>query len=278
MPKHSDIQTFNTPFHSPPELFPLQDLVPLEYGYTFLVNPFKYDNMHGRYMLMLIKSGSGTLNVGGREISVLAPTGIIIYPEEIFTIASNKGATLEFAHVRFCGTLSHLFSRLPRFFPYSEELFSFLSQNTEPTGARLFLISSLLHKCCYTLGLTENCKKSIQELHVNTSLMYINHHFSPHLCCKEVADNMLLGEKYLSRCFKAVIGQSLREVIIKKRMTVAMDLLSSGTTIAKTAEKVGYNDFSTFSRSFKNYFGQSPGAVRQSKREHGTSEAAHSQT
>ena len=266
MPKQSDIQTFNTPFHFPHELFPLQDLVPLEYGYTFLVNPFKYDNMHGRYMLMLVKSGSGTLKVGDREISVLAPTGIIIYPEEVFTIASNKGNPLEFAHIRFCGALAHLFSRLPRFFPYSKELFSSLSQNSAPTGGHLFLISSQLHKCCYALGLTENSKKSIQELHVNTSLMYINHHFSPHLCCKEVADNMLLGEKYLSRCFKAVIGQSLREVIIKKRMSVAMDLLSSGMSIAKTAEAVGYNDFSAFSRAFKNYFGQSPGAVRHRAR------------
>lgn len=242
----------------------MQDLVPLEYGYTFLINPFSYDNMHGRYMLMSVKSGSGTLKVGDLEMRVLAPTGIVIYPEEVFTITSDKGTPLEYAQIRFCGTLAHLFSRLPRFFPYSEELFSVLSQNSAPTGERLFLISSLLHKCCCTLKLTENSKKSIQTLHVNTSLMYINHHFSPHLCCKVVADNMLLGEKYLSRCFKAVLGLSLQEVIIKKRMSVATQLLQSGTSIVKTAEAVGYNDSSAFSRAFKSYFGQSPGAVRAS--------------
>ena len=103
----------------------------------------------------------------------------------------------------------------------------------------------------------------LDVLHVNTACLYINHHFSKHISCDEVAKYMKLSEKYLSRCFKSVTGLTCREYLIKKRMNVAMSLIRRGKTISFTADTVGYEDYSAFSKAFKKYYGCTPGEAKR---------------
>ncbi|MBP3337211.1 MAG: AraC family transcriptional regulator [Clostridia bacterium] len=79
-----------------------------------------------------------------------------------------------------------------------------------------------------------------------------------------IADHFKINQSYLSTIFKRNTAQGLLEYIAKIRVTKAIKLLEeSSDTIEKIAEKVGYFNVRTFSRTFKKYVGETPGKYRE---------------
>jgi AraC-like DNA-binding protein len=68
---------------------------------------------------------------------------------------------------------------------------------------------------------------------------------------------------YFSRLFHSVMGKTLKQYIIQKRLNLACGLLvSERDKISNIASASGFNDVSYFSRVFKKYMGCSPGEYR----------------
>ena len=86
----------------------------------------------------------------------------------------------------------------------------------------------------------------------------INANYMDHITVESVANALRLDRRYLSRIFKERIGMSLKDYITKVRMERAMEHLSSGKSVALTAELVGYVDVFNFSKMFKKHTGVSP--------------------
>ncbi|MDZ7897534.1 MAG: AraC family transcriptional regulator [Arcicella sp.] len=64
---------------------------------------------------------------------------------------------------------------------------------------------------------------------------------------------------YLKKGFKEVFEQTIFEFIRENRMIKARHLLqSTNPNITEIAYNVGYSSLSSFSQSYKNYFGISP--------------------
>lgn len=260
----------NTPLNTPPfrltfphpkNTYALEDFYPLEYGFFRSPEVFDYANLTTRYTILFLRSGKGTLTTNRIYSSnVTAPCGLMFYPNDSFTLSSDKASPLEFAFVSFCGRFAHLFSSVPRIFPASEYFSDeILTAYSHPSHQ--FLISSFIHKCCALSVPRELETKRLAELHVNAAIIFINHHFSSQINCRQIASHMKLGEKYLSRCFKSVTGMTLIQYIHRKKMTVALDYLKNGKSISYTATAVGYSDYSAFSRAFKSFWHYNPGEV-----------------
>ena len=67
---------------------------------------------------------------------------------------------------------------------------------------------------------------------------------------------------YLKKGFKEVTGKTVFEFIQENRMEKAKHLLqNSDKTIGDVAHLTGYASVSSFSQSFKNYFGITPGSI-----------------
>jgi len=63
--------------------------------------------------------------------------------------------------------------------------------------------------------------------------------------------------------FSKIAGQSPNFFLVMVRMKLAAQLLRQGSSITQTAEKVGYQSESAFSRAFKKIVGQQPGAYQR---------------
>ena len=65
---------------------------------------------------------------------------------------------------------------------------------------------------------------------------------------------------------KKYAGDTIINLLIKRRMEVAKALINSGSMkIAEVAERCGYSDQHYFSFCFKKYFGVSPAKMRKSE-------------
>jgi AraC-like DNA-binding protein len=69
---------------------------------------------------------------------------------------------------------------------------------------------------------------------------------------------------YLKKGFKEVVGQTIFEFIQENRMVKAMHLLQhTQQSVADVAASVGYASTSSFSQTFKHYFGITPSLVQK---------------
>lgn len=64
--------------------------------------------------------------------------------------------------------------------------------------------------------------------------------------------------QYIERNFQKIMNMTLNKYFLNKRMEKATELLSSGTSVTKTAELLQYSCIHTFSRAFEKFFGIPP--------------------
>ncbi len=74
----------------------------------------------------------------------------------------------------------------------------------------------------------------------------------------DIASEVGLSVSRLSHLFKEKTGISLLKFLNKKRLTRAKDLLKNGYSITNTANKCGYQDYTSFIRAFTKEYGISP--------------------
>ena len=99
-------------------------------------------------------------------------------------------------------------------------------------------------------GRTECIEKVIQYIHCN-----LDHEIHR----SDIAKWVNFNEDYVSRMFKKEKGISLKEYIIREKMKLARDLLrTTNFSIGAIATKVGFDNFSHFSMTYKKIMGVTP--------------------
>ena len=93
---------------------------------------------------------------------------------------------------------------------------------------------------------------------------YIHDHLESEITREDISEYVHLNVDYLGRIFKKDKGISLKEYIIDEKMRVARNLLrTTMLPVSFVASKVGYSNFSHFSRIYKKTFGISPTEERK---------------
>ncbi|MEL6944465.1 MAG: AraC family transcriptional regulator, partial [Bacteroidota bacterium] len=83
---------------------------------------------------------------------------------------------------------------------------------------------------------------------------------------EKLGRTLRLDRTQLFRKLKALTGENPSHFIRTTRLKIAYQLLENQTaTVAEIAFQVGFSNPSYFSRSFKQYFGKTPGEVRNNK-------------
>ena len=113
-----------------------------------------------------------------------------------------------------------------------------------------FSSSDVIHQ-----DITENEK-------INSVVSYINEHIAEDLTLDRLAEICFISKSYLSHQFKAYTGLSLFQFIVKKRLTVARNMIREGATAMEACMQCGFNDYSNFHKAFKKEFGQNPKEFR----------------
>lgn len=111
-------------------------------------------------------------------------------------------------------------------------------------------------------ALGENTKKSGK--YINTIDTYIAAHYCENITLSDIAGELYLCEKQISRIIRKEYGCSLSEVVNRRRLTAACMLLKYTTMpISEIAANVGYEYENYFFTVFKKTFGITPLKYRE---------------
>ncbi len=92
---------------------------------------------------------------------------------------------------------------------------------------------------------------------------YINAHLTDQISLDSIADHFYLSKYHISHVFKANLGISIKQYIIKQRLSLFKDYMCRNGEIGKAYLQCGFSNYSSFYRDFKNEFGISPNEYKQ---------------
>ncbi len=101
-------------------------------------------------------------------------------------------------------------------------------------------------------------------LKINELLSWIDARVEQKIPVRELAAFMGMSEKYFIQFFHAHTGYSPKQYMIRRRMEHSAALLSDpALTVSQIAQILHFSDSYAFSKAFKKYYGESPGAFRK---------------
>ena len=99
---------------------------------------------------------------------------------------------------------------------------------------------------------TDNCNSKILDI-----LQYINENLDGELGIEILADHFYISKYYMMRLFKQETGYTLGQYTSQKRLLLAKELLLSGVPGTQACFDCVFKDYSTISRAYKKFFGES---------------------
>jgi len=95
---------------------------------------------------------------------------------------------------------------------------------------------------------------------------FVNRSLDKKISLEEVAEALYMNPSYFSRLFKKETGETFIEYVTRMKMQRAMELLdSTGASIGKICETLGYDNPSYFIKLFKSNAGMTPAEYRGQK-------------
>ena len=93
---------------------------------------------------------------------------------------------------------------------------------------------------------------------VKQIIRYIDRHLSEDISLDVIESEFYRDKAYLGRRFKAVMGCSIWEYIMRKRIFSAREQLYLTHSVSDAFSVSGFGDYSAFYRKYKKYIGCSP--------------------
>lgn len=102
-------------------------------------------------------------------------------------------------------------------------------------------------------------------IRIEKAILYIEDNLEQKLVLEDIAQRAHFSPFHFHRLFSVVVGETLNNFISRKRIERAASHLMNKRTVSITeiAEKVGFTSLSSFSRSFKKFYGMSPAEFRE---------------
>jgi len=169
-------------------------------------------------------------------------------------------------------TKNYKYTLLPEHLVQLESFFSQLMEEKQSQHEdRENGILLWLHLILLTIHRNLNQKKTHQHEQsmdepdwIKQTLTLINQHISDDLDLQYIAETVSVSEAHLSRVFKQLVGMTVSNYIMVKRIHLAKDLLvNSNMKIATIAEQCGFNSLPHFYRTFKKQTSLTPTEYRK---------------
>lgn len=94
---------------------------------------------------------------------------------------------------------------------------------------------------------------------------YIDRHLSEKITLQNVADYCGISVSTLTKLFQQRMALSFHQYLTRRRMVAAVPLLLTDVPLESICQQVGYSDYSSFYRAFKQIFGVSPREFRRKR-------------
>ena len=238
----------------------LQDLNPLIAGEEICKPSHRFGPSVRKYTLIhYVIKGRGVFYARGNRYPVEAGQAFLILPEEVTTYEADASDPWHYQWIGFDGTLSAHFAQLPPVFPLKDDIFRKAFRPVSDPATLEFHLASVL----FLLYASLFSAKANTNQHVQRVESYIQASYMRTVRVEDIARQLNLDRRYLSRLFKEKTGQSIQNYLIQTRMDAAIQHLEAGYNVNDTAMLCGYEDISNFSKMFKKRFGISPAKMKQ---------------
>jgi AraC-like DNA-binding protein len=149
------------------------------------------------------------------------------------------------------------------------KLYDLISCKFEGIARNIFLESIVLHLLFQfqknSLVFQTNCdtcsfiNKPLELEKIQKAKDFIINNLDQNITISILASFVGTNQCYLKKGFKEVIGQTIFEFLQENRMIKAKHILqNTNTPIQEVSSMVGYSSISSFSQTYKNYFGITP--------------------
>lgn len=234
-----------------------QDLNPLIAGEEICDPGHSFGPAVRKYTLIhYVVRGKGILYSRGSAHTVSAGQAFLILPGEVTTYTADKRDPWHYRWIGFNGSLSHQFSTLPPVFSVSGEPFRQMLEATDMQEYRLAGLLFQLYSGLFSQRTEEN-------QHVRRVKDYIRASYMSPIRVEDIARQLSLDRRYLSRLFKENTGKSIQQYLIDVRLAEAEQHLQQGARVQEAAALSGYPDVSNFTKLFKKHRGKAPAALRK---------------
>ena len=99
----------------------------------------------------------------------------------------------------------------------------------------------------------------MRDFYIQEAVTFIQQNYQRDITVEEIAGTCKLNRSYFSKLFKAVIGCTPQEFIIRLRLTKAAEQMRmTGDPIGDIARRCGYPNQLHFSQAFKKRYGLPP--------------------
>ena len=110
--------------------------------------------------------------------------------------------------------------------------------------------------------LKEEAAEEMDDI-ITESMAYIRANITNHLKISDIAKQVHLSTSYFAIYFKNKTKMNLRDFILEEKMEYARkELLHKDKSITEIADRLGYGDYRSFSRAFKNIHHKTPNEFR----------------
>ncbi|GGN94839.1 helix-turn-helix transcriptional regulator [Saccharibacillus kuerlensis] len=99
---------------------------------------------------------------------------------------------------------------------------------------------------------------------IERALIYIENHLQQPLTVESVAHAFNMSKFYFHRLFSAVMGDSLNQYILSRRLNAALTFIqdSSSSSLTDVAYRLNFGTQASFTRAFKRQYGVTPSAMK----------------
>ncbi len=121
------------------------------------------------------------------------------------------------------------------------------------------IAKSLLIEILYYINIIHNYEKPDEaQKPINKIINYINSHYTDDLTLDFLCERFFISKYYLCRTFKKRTGLTIQTYIKEKRLAHFNELKKNGKRTTEAAFLSGFNDYSTFYRTYVKKHGHSP--------------------
>lgn len=96
-------------------------------------------------------------------------------------------------------------------------------------------------------------------------LAYVEQHLSDRITLSDVARHFFISESTVTQIFRKKMGISFYRCVTRWRLIAAKALIEKNIPLVAVAEQVGFSDYSSFFRAFKQEYGTSPKQYRKTR-------------
>jgi AraC-like DNA-binding protein len=123
---------------------------------------------------------------------------------------------------------------------------------------------SLLSQINFMMS-THALKPVIPDERIQLIIKYMGENFSKKISLDTLSDRFGISKNHLNALFHKIVGTPIMKYITARRLEFARQEILNGARLGDTAYKAGFNDYTTFYRAYRSFYGCPPSDLASSR-------------